>query len=67
MPIISDAIGAADLIVVPTQPGQHGPLGADAVIGRIEQLGLSQKMTERIDYRSGRKWKGGVGGEQKPR
>jgi chromosome partitioning protein len=43
MPIITDALVAADLIVVPTQPGQLDLWGQDAVIDRIDRLGLTHK------------------------
>jgi chromosome partitioning protein len=44
MPVITDALEAADLIVVPVQPGQLDLWGQDAVVDRIDRLGLINKM-----------------------
>jgi chromosome partitioning protein len=44
MPVITDALQAADLVVVPVQPSQLDFWGSDAVIARIERLGLTNKM-----------------------
>jgi chromosome partitioning protein len=43
MPIITDAIEAADLIVLPTQPSPLDLHAQDAVAARIEKLGLRNK------------------------
>ena len=43
MPIITDAIEAADLIVLPTQPSPLDLHAQDAVAARIEKLGLRSK------------------------
>jgi chromosome partitioning protein len=44
MPIITDALEAAYLIVVPTQPGQLDQWGQGAVVDRIDRLGLTRKL-----------------------
>lgn len=65
MPIIDDALQAADLIVVPLQPGQFDLWGQDAIVGRIERLGLLHKMMFVLTRtRSG---KGGVAETDKAR
>jgi chromosome partitioning protein len=44
MPVITDALQAADLIVVPVQPGQLDLWGQDAIVDRIERIGALNKM-----------------------
>jgi cellulose biosynthesis protein BcsQ len=44
MPIITDAIEAADLIVLPTQPSPLDLHAQDAVAASIEKLGLRDKI-----------------------
>jgi chromosome partitioning protein len=43
MPVITDAVEAADLIVLPTQPSPLDLHAQDAVAARIEKLGLQSK------------------------
>jgi chromosome partitioning protein len=44
MPVITDAIMAADLIVLPTQPSPLDLHAQDAVAARIDKMGLSEKV-----------------------
>ncbi len=44
MPLITDAISAADLIVLPTQPSPLDLHAQDAVAARIEKMGLRDRM-----------------------
>jgi chromosome partitioning protein len=44
MPVITDALAAADLIVLPTQPSPLDLHAQDAVAARIEKMGLSDRM-----------------------
>jgi chromosome partitioning protein len=44
MPVINDALQAADLILLPTQPSHLDLHGQDAVAARIEKLGLEDRM-----------------------
>ncbi len=44
MPVITDAIGAADLIVIPTQPSPLDLRAQDAIMDRIERMGLGGKV-----------------------
>lgn len=43
MPVITDALEAADLIILPTQPSPLDLHAQDAVAARIERMGLSDK------------------------
>ncbi len=44
MPVITDAIGAADLIVIPTQPSPLDLRAQDAIMDRIERMELGGKV-----------------------
>jgi chromosome partitioning protein len=43
MPVITDAIGAADLIVLPTQPSPLDLHAQEAVAARVEKMGLRDR------------------------
>lgn len=44
MPVITDALEAADLIVLPTQPSPLDLHAQDAVAARIDKMGLTEKV-----------------------